>query len=133
MIAVRRGSSVPPGVNAVTWTGFGPAVAGSTKDWRETPSGNEVVAVAGAPAIATVDVEPSETVIRVIGTSVVVAPARTSAVRRHVPAADTARLCPAQLPSGWRRRDTCVGGRSGCVTERSRSVTASAVGGTPVS
>src|SRR6266550_5344781 len=89
-----RGSSEPLGANAVACTGLGPAVAASTKDCNETPSGNEVVVVTGAPGIATVEVVPSEFVIKVIGTSTVLAPERTSALTVQAPMTETTVPCP---------------------------------------
>src|SRR6266516_1429166 len=137
MTTPPRGSSVPFGANAVAWMGLGPAVAGSTKDCNETPSGNEVVAVTGAPGIATVDVDPSEFVSKVIGTSTVLAPDRIRAVTLQVPITETAVPCPTQAPSipwasgawepmswwsiGWASR-ICETGRSGRVTDRNRRV-----------
>src|SRR5207244_7165647 len=131
---------------AVAWMGLGPAAAGSTKDCNETPSGNEVVAATGAPGIATVEVDPSEFVSKVIGTSTMLAPDRMSAVTLQVPITETAVPCPTQAPSipsasgacepmSWcfigRASRICETGSSGRVTDRNRRVTTSALTGEP--
>jgi hypothetical protein len=82
-------------------------------------------------------------VITVIGTSTVLAPERMSAVTFQVPMTETTVPCPTQTPSipgelipwwsiCWVNR-ICETGRSGCVTDWNRRVTASALTGAPLS